>query len=73
MPLAAFGLEARIASSSTPMPRIQAKAVPITTSSAWARGPSAPIAPARARVSTNSPTRSSTPITAAPIAPTKAT
>ena len=55
------------------MPRTHAKTVPITTSSAWPRRPSAAIAPATASVSANSPTRSSTPITAAAIAPTNAT
>ena len=72
-PLLPLRLVVTIDRKSAPSPRIQAKTVPTTTSSAWARPASAPIAAATATVAMNSPKRTSTPAAAAASAPVNAT
>ena len=62
-----------IVRKNTPSPRIQAKTLPITTSSARPRRPSAPSSKATAIVAANSPTRRSTPNARAASAPVNAT
>jgi hypothetical protein len=56
----------------TPSPSVQAKNVPIATSSARARSPRAPITMPPRIVAKKSPARMSSPSTAAPSAPVKA-
>ncbi len=58
---------------STPRPSTQTKTIPIVTSSARARPPSAPSSSATRTVATNRPTRRSTPAAAAASAPVNAT
>ncbi len=59
--------------NSTPRPSTQAKTLPMTTSSARARGPSRPSNRATPTVATNSPRRRSNPKAKAARAPVKAT
>jgi hypothetical protein len=73
VPLLALPLVVKIARKSTPSPRIQAKTVPIVTSSARARSPRLPMPIPATIVAAKRPMRMSIPKAAAASAPVNAT